>query len=326
MDRKPTEYRRGLSSFCENAVVTPALEFREISKRYGKLVALDRLSLSVNPGEILGFVGPNGAGKTTAIHLALGFLHATSGTGQMLGHEFGSPSSRVRLGFLPDAPTVFAGSALDSALLAGRLNGVADRVLRESAKDLLLSLNLPAEGRDARQFSRGMQQRLGLAQALVNDPELLILDEPTSALDPPGVLQVREILRRARDAGKSVFFSSHQLSEVEQLCDRVAFLHEGRLLRCGNLDALMKDASRTEVVIRGLGSGAAGMAPFAEFRVMTSQQDGEMRWVLPAVMGRRMIEAAWSAGGEVLAVAPLRRTLEELFIEWTSDASARRHP
>lgn len=288
-------------------------------------MALDRLSLTVNPGEILGFVGPNGAGKTTAIHLALGFLRATSGTGQMLGGRFGSPSSRVRLGFLPDAPTVFAGSAQDSLLLAGRLNSVADKELRASAKDLLFSLDLPAV-RDARQFSRGMQQRLGLAQALVNDPELLILDEPTSALDPPGVLKVREILRRARDAGKSVFFSSHQLSEVEQLCDRVAFLHEGRLLRCGNLDALMTDASRTEVLVRGLSPSADVGVPFSEFRVMPSHQDGEVRWVLPAAMARQVIEGAWSAGGELLLVAPVRRTLEELFVEWTADGSTRPRP
>ncbi|HVJ07042.1 MAG TPA: ABC transporter ATP-binding protein [Acidisarcina sp.] len=306
--------------------MTAALEFVEISKHYGKLIALDRLSLSVNPGEILGFVGPNGAGKTTAIYLALGFLRATSGKGRMLGHEFGSTASRLRLGFLPDAPTAFAGSAQDAALLAGRLNGVADTNLRVRARELLLSLDLPPTGRDARQFSRGMQQRLGLVEALVNNPDLLILDEPTSALDPPGVLQVREILRGARYAGKSVFFSSHQLSEVEQLCDRVAFLHEGRLLRCGNLDELMTDSSRTEVVVRGANSSGEGLAPFAKFRVAAPQKDGETKWVLPAEMARQVIEAAWTAGGELLLATPMRRTLEDLFVEWNADGSMRPQP
>lgn len=298
--------------------MTHPLEFYEISKQYGKLLALDRLSLTVEPGEIVGFVGPNGAGKTTAIHLAMGFLRATSGKGQMLGHTFGDPASRVRIGFLPDAPTVFAGSAEAAITLAARLNNVQDPPLRQRARELIATLGLPSNGRDARQFSRGMQQRLGLAQALVNDPQLLILDEPTSALDPPAVVEVRGILRQARAAGKSVFFSSHQLSEVEQICDRVAFLHEGRLLRCGNLEQLMSTSGTTEILIRGVDLDSPGMQQFAPHLAAPEREESLQRWILPAGLARPAIEAAWTAGGELVYSRPLRKTLEELFIEWTA--------
>jgi ABC-2 type transport system ATP-binding protein len=302
--------------------VTHPLEFHEISKQYGKLLALDRLSLTVGPGEIVGFVGPNGAGKTTAIHLAMGFLHSTSGNGHMLGHSFGDPASRLRLGFLPDAPTVFTGGADAAIVLAARLNNVQDPPLRQRTQELISTLGLPSTGRNARQFSRGMQQRLGLAQALVNDPQLLILDEPTSALDPPGVLEVRAILRQARAAGKSVFFSSHQLSEVEQICDRVAFLHEGRLLRCGNLDELMSTSGTTEILIRGIDSSSTAVQPFTSFLAAPDRDSNLFRLILPTGLARPAIEAAWSAGGELVHSRPMRKTLEELFIEWTADTSS----
>lgn len=301
--------------------MTATLEFRGISKHYGKLLALDQLSMALEPGEILGFVGPNGAGKTTAIHIALGFLQATSGSGEMMGHRFGDPAGRVRVGFVPDAPTVFAGSATSAVTLAGRLNNVSDTVLRGRAKALLDTFRLPASGRDARQFSRGMQQRLGLAQALVNDPELLILDEPTSALDPPGVLQVRELLRTLRDSGKAVFFSSHQLSEVEQVADRVAFLHEGRLLRCGNLESLMSDGERSAVTLRAADAAGEAMLPFSAYLDGGRTSGDVSRWLVPSTMVRRVLEAAWIAGGEVVSVQPLRLTLEELFIEWTEETA-----
>ena len=298
--------------------MTHPLEFHEISKQYGKLLALDRLSLTVAPGEIVGFVGPNGAGKTTAIHLAMGFIRATSGHGHMLGQSFGDTASRLRMGFLPDAPTVFTGSAEAAITLAARLNNVQDPPLRQRTQELISSLGLPLNGRDARQFSRGMQQRLGLAQALANDPQLLILDEPTSALDPPGVLEVRAILRQARAAGKSVFFSSHQLSEVEQICDRVAFLHEGRLLRCGNLDELMSTSGTTEILVRGLDASSPAIQQFARFIAARDPYRSLLRLILPVAVARPAIEAAWSAGGELVYSRPMRKTLEDLFIEWST--------
>lgn len=297
--------------------MTAPLVFHETTKLYGRQAALDQLSLTLERGEILGFLGPNGAGKTTAIHLAMGFLRPTSGGGTILGRPFGDTKVRSQVGFLPDAPTFFSGSARESVELAGGLNDMRNPRLRERAIALLSSLNLAAAGKDARKFSRGMQQRLGLAQALVNGPELLILDEPTSALDPPGVLEVRELLRAARDEGKSIFFSSHQLSEVEQVCDRIAFLGHGRLLRHGPLAAFLEESGRVEIVLRGLSPEAEVLRRHQ--KCVTGPVAGDVRLVVPEEHKRAIIEQVWSAGGELVSVAPLRRTLEELFVDWSNE-------
>lgn len=300
--------------------MTAPLEFLRTTKRYGATIALDGLNLNVHQGEVLGFLGPNGAGKTTAIHLALGFLRPTAGGGRILGRPFGDTVARARIGYLPDVSAYFAESASASVMLAGKLNNMRNPRLRERTRDLLGRLNLSGAGKDARKFSRGMQQRLGLAQALVSDPELLILDEPTSALDPPGVLEVRELLRAARDEGKSIFFSSHQLSEVEQICDQIAFLDHGKLLRHGRLEEFLEDSGRSEIILRGLPSGSEVLRSYQEYSVNSA--NGSLRFVVPAQMQRQLIEQAWTAGGELVSVSPLRRTLEELFLAWSSEANA----
>lgn len=298
--------------------MTAALEFQETTKKFDSHVALDHLTLALEPGEILGFLGPNGAGKTTAIHLALGFLKTTSGGGTILGKPFGDTFTRARVGYLPDTSVFFAENARNAVEFAGKLNGIRHPRLRERTAELLGRMNLASAGKDARKFSRGMQQRLGLAQALVNDPEVLILDEPTSALDPPGVLEVRELLRVARDEGKSIFFSSHQLSEVEQICDRIAFLDKGRLLRHGRLEQFLQDSGCSEIVLRSMSEDAKGLRRYAQYR--GEPQNGNLRYVVPAGMQRELIEQAWAAGAELVSVAPLRRTLEELFMTWSEGA------
>jgi ABC-2 type transport system ATP-binding protein len=295
--------------------VAAALEFHSTTKYFGAHAALSGLSLTLEPGQILGFLGPNGAGKTTAIHLALGFLKPTSGGGAILSKPFGDTAMRARIGFLPDSPAFFARSATDAVNLVGRLNNVRGSELRERTRSLLAQLNLAAAGKDARRFSRGMQQRLGIAQALVNDPELLILDEPTSALDPPGVLEVRELLRTARNHGTSIFFSSHQLSEVEQICDRIAFLDRGKLLRQGPLTTFLANSGRIEIIIQGLAPESESMVPYQQYRSKDSE-DG-LRFIVPSHLQRELIEQAWAAGGTLKNVTPLRRTLEELFINWS---------
>jgi ABC-2 type transport system ATP-binding protein len=300
--------------------VAALLEFQGTTKHFGAQVALEGLSLTLERGAILGFLGPNGAGKTTAIHLALGFLKPTSGGGAILANPFGDTATRSRIGFLPDSPAFFAGSATDAVKLAGRLNNIRNPRLRERSKSLLAKLNLAAAGKDARRFSRGMQQRLGLAQALVNDPELLILDEPTSALDPPGVFEVRELLRTARDEGKSIFFSSHQLSEVEQICDRIAFLDRGKLLRHGPLASFLEESGRIEVVLQGLPAESEALQPYKQYQSDSSENG--LHFVIPVRLQRELIERAWVAGGTLKSVTPLRRTLEELFITWGGEAQA----
>jgi ABC-2 type transport system ATP-binding protein len=288
--------------------MAPRLTFDGISKQFGRHTALHPLTLSLEPGEIMGFLGPNGAGKTTAIHLALGFIRPTSGSGSLLGRPFGDAEARARLGFVPDVPVFFSESGFRSVELAARLNGVNDRRLAKDIRDLLGAVGLPNDRKDARQFSRGMQQRLALAQALINDPELLILDEPTAALDPPGVQQVRELLRHARHAGKSIFFSSHQLTEVEQICDRIAFLHQGRLVRSGSLREFQSASDRVEIEVRGISP--------AQLSLIDPGAVG-LRISVSAPEQRRVIEAVWNTGGEIVSLVPLRRRLEDLFLEWS---------
>jgi ABC-2 type transport system ATP-binding protein len=291
------------------------LTFSAISKQFGQQTALHPLTLSLEDGEILGFLGPNGAGKTTAIHLALGFLRPTSGSGSLLGRPFGDAEARARLGFVPDVPVFFPESGFRSVEFAARLNGVNDRRLAKDIRDLLATVGLPNERKDARQYSRGMQQRLALAQALINDPELLILDEPAAALDPAGVLQVRELLRNARHAGKSIFFSSHQLTEVEHICDRIAFLNQGRLVRLGSLKELQSESDRVEIELRGI--SLAELSRIHPAVATAGVNPASIRIAVPLQEQRRVIEGVWQAGGEIISLAPLRRRLEDLFLEWS---------
>ncbi|HVW78868.1 MAG TPA: ABC transporter ATP-binding protein [Alloacidobacterium sp.] len=301
--------------------MSAALEFQNLSKHFGSYKALDNLSLVLEPGEILGFLGPNGAGKTTAIHLALGFLRPSSGGGTILGKPFGDTSSHAQVGFLPDSPSFFAGSARDAVEMAGLLNNMRNPHLQDRTRSLLAQFDLVSVGKDARRFSRGMQQRLGFAQALVNEPRLLILDEPTSALDPPGVLEVRELLRAVRNEGTSIFFSSHQLAEVEQICDRIAFLDHGKLLKQGPLQSFLEDSGHAKIVVRGLPS--ASIEALAEYRqYLDVSSAGSLQFVVPIHLQRKLIEHVWLAGGTLESVTPVRRTLEELFVDWSGKGEA----
>nr|MDP9262696.1 ABC transporter ATP-binding protein [Acidobacteriota bacterium] len=200
------------------------LEFENLSRDYrgffgGRTThALNGLSLSVEAGEIFGFLGPNGAGKTTALHIAMGLLRPTSGGGRMLGKPFGDAPTRSRVGFLAENVALYHRPAGKLVRFYGALNGMREPELSARTREVLETVELSAEtGRNVGKFSRGMLQRAGLAQALVNDPELLILDEPTSALDPLGRVAVRELLLHAKAQGKTIFLSSHLLSEVELL-------------------------------------------------------------------------------------------------------------
>lgn len=313
--------------------VTGSLIYEQVSKRYGSRIALDSLSLQVHPGEIFGFLGPNGAGKSTALHMAMGLVRPSRGTGTILGQPFSrSRSARSRIGYVPDAPSFFAHTALDAVLLAARLNqpdsAPTAASLRGRALELLKRFDLPPEGQLVTRFSRGMQQRLAVAQALVSRPELLILDEPTSALDPPGVALVRDALRTARQEGCAVFFSSHQLQEVELLCDRAAFLQEGRLLRSGPLNELLEESQRVRITLRGLEAGGSfeqahaglmdqdaisfGVSPHTKLPAPFARE-GDRTYRMPVVAQQAFIESAWMAGAELVSVERERQSLEQLF-------------
>jgi ABC-2 type transport system ATP-binding protein len=293
------------------------LEFDNVTKEYRsfaskrRLRALDGFSLSVEAGEIFGFLGPNGAGKSTSIHLAMGFMRPTGGSGRMLGEPFGHPGTRRRVGFLAENVALYHRRAERLVRFYGALNGMGGAHLETRARQVLEIVGLQDHAnRNAGKFSRGMLQRVGLAQAIVNDPELLILDEPTSALDPLSRVMVRELLLGARNAGKTVFLSSHLLSEVELVCDRVAVLHRGKLARMGRTADLLQAGERTEIVARGI-------AP-TQFEGAVAR-DGIVRFSVLAQTQRAALEKVWNLGGEVVSVNPLRRSLEEIFLEVTAD-------
>jgi ABC-2 type transport system ATP-binding protein len=301
-----------------------ALEFDGITKEYRswpskkRVRALQDFSLSVQSGEIFGFLGPNGAGKSTAIHLAMGFMQPSSGSGLMLGKPFGDAPTRRCVGFLAENVALYHRKAEAAVRFYGGLNGLHGATLDRAARAALEAVDLQAEStRNLSQFSRGMVQRMGIAQAIVNDPALLILDEPTSALDPAARVSVRELLLRSRNAGKTIFLSSHLLSEVELVCDRVAILSRGRVIRIGTLSSMLETTDQVEIVAHSISPTL-----FANSIV-----DGErVRFVVPKSEQRHAIERVWAMGGEVVSVNPVRRSLEELFLELTAPVSSAVEP
>lgn len=298
--------------------MSSVLEFENVSKDYRgflsrrRLRALDSFSLRVEAGEIFGFLGPNGAGKSTAIHLAMGFMRPTSGGGHLLGERFGHAPTRRRVGFLAENVALYHRRAERLIAFYGALNRMEGSCLEKRTRQVLEMVGLQDQGkRNVGKFSRGMLQRIGLAQAIVNDPELLILDEPTSALDPLARVAVRELLLNARDAGKTIFLSSHLLSEVELICDRVAVLHRGKLRRLGKTADLLRSIGQTEIVTRGIAASSinGGIA-----------RDGLVAFRVPSGTQREALQRVWNLGGEVVSVNPVRCTLERIFLEVTADA------
>ena len=203
--------------------------------------ALQELSLSVNAGEIFGFLGPNGAGKTTTINVLLGFIPPTRGTAYLFGIDVRQPIARRRIGYLPEMTYYYKFLTAEELLrFYARIFGIPARDADQRIDQLLKLVELePVRKRLIKTYSKGMQQRVGIAQALINDPDLLVLDEPTSGLDSLGRMKVREIIQRLKNDGKTVFFSSHELGEVETVCDRVAIINNGQLKTLGRVDELV---------------------------------------------------------------------------------------
>jgi ABC-2 type transport system ATP-binding protein len=215
---------------------------RELGKGTGAKVAVDGLTLSVNSGEVFGFLGPNGAGKTTTMNVLLGFVEATAGSASIFGVDVRRPIARQRIGYLPELTYYYKFLNAEELLrFYARIFRIPRRERQQRIDAVLKLVELQAaRKRLIKTYSKGMQQRVGLAQALINNPDLLILDEPTSGLDPLGRMKVREIIQRLKEEGKTVFFSSHELGEVETVCDRVAILHEGKLLVEGSVAGLVR--------------------------------------------------------------------------------------
>ena len=279
--------------------------------------ALDALDLHVERGEIFGLLGPNGAGKTTTLKLLLQLLFPTSGSAQLLGRPAGDIGARARLGYLPEHPYFYDYLTAEELLeYFGRLLGIEPAARRRRASALLDDVGVGAERKlPLRKFSKGMLQRVGLAQAMLNEPELLILDEPMSGLDPLGRRDVRALITRLHGEGRTILFSSHILSDAETLCSRVAILASGRLAASGAMrDLLSENVRGWEVIVRGLDDAA---------RAALSQRGIDARplaggtWLLaldPSSRPEPLIAELAGMGAALVSAAPQLETLEDVFV------------
>lgn len=262
-----------------------------------KVRALKALDLEVRRGEIFGLLGPNGSGKTTTIKLILGLLFPTSGKVYVLGKEATDVRKNERIGYLPEETYLYRFLNADETLdFYGRLFDMPARVRRQRANELIELVGLGgARRRQLKEYSKGMTRRIGLAQALINNPELIVLDEPTTGLDPIGCREMKDLILRLRDEGKTVLMCSHRLDDVEDVCDRIAILHQGELKELGRVDSLLKQCDVTEIRAEGLSDAA-----MAEIEAVIARHNGRL-----------------------LKVDNPTSTLEELFLAIVADSEAR---
>jgi ABC-2 type transport system ATP-binding protein len=304
--------------------VTAAIRTRELSKDY--LVgfwrprpyrALDRLTIDVAPGDVFGFLGPNGAGKTTTLKLLMQLVFPTGGEAEILGRPLGDVSIRRRIGYLPENPYFYDHLTAEELLdYYGRLFGQSAAERRQRVSTTLDRLGIAAERRlPLRKFSKGMLQRVGLAQALLNDPEVLFLDEPMSGLDPLGRRDVRALILALRDQGRTIFFSSHILSDAEALCSRVAIVAKGRLAASGKLTELQEFAVQGwELVMANVPPAALEQVRARARRVITIGGDRYAIELPPDGRPEDMLRDLVAAGATMVSLNPLRETLEDVFV------------
>jgi ABC-2 type transport system ATP-binding protein len=280
-----------------------------------RVEAVRGVSFEVEQGETFGLLGPNGAGKTTSIKAILRLIHPDAGSIRLFGASL-SLAARARIGYLPENPYVYQYlRAYEFLDLCGRLMGMAPAQRKKRAEEMVALVGLEhAADRPIGRFSKGMMQRIGLAQALLHDPELLILDEPMSGLDPIGRKQVRDIILAQRHAGKTLIFTSHVLSDVEMLCDRIAIVHRGEVVARGTLDELLRrEVRRVRVQLTGVSAGLRGTL---EARGLTLREhEGTVHVTIGGDQGvNPLLEEALRAGATVMEVEPERETLEDLFV------------
>lgn len=330
----------------------PAIETDSLSKTYSqglifkqRHVALQNVSLTVKRGEIFGLLGPNGAGKTTFLKIMLGVIRKTSGQASLLGHPAGSRQGRKLVGYLPEHLRVPAHLTGYQALeFFGNLSNVPTRVVREKRGPLLETVGLADRAKDnVKQYSKGMLQRLGLAQALLHDPELLVLDEPTDGLDPKARAEMRQIIRNLQDKGVTIFLNSHLLQEVEMICQRVAVLDKGQLRYCGSVDSIGEfaaangqanitgaDASLTEsqvgkIEFEVLGDLETIKQCFSTNAVITGGAAGKPTTVVAPIVDQATtdawVDALRQAGISIVAMQPRRVSLEDAFLTLVDESS-----
>jgi len=303
-------------------MTAPVLEVEHLVKRFRtgffrkEVTAVHDASFRVNAGETFGLLGPNGAGKTTTMKVLVGLAFKSGGVARIFGEDVPSRKAAARIGYLPETPYFYEYlKPLEFLDFYARIFGLAAPERRRRARALVEQVGLSdAIDKPLRKFSKGMLQRIGLAQALVNDPDLLILDEPMTGLDPIGRKEVRDLLLALRRRGKTILFSSHILSDVEMLCDRVTILRQGRVVADGALDDLLRPASRrVDVEARGVPPDLrAKLAP----RVKEEHEHGET-WAVTIegqANANEILAALVGAGAELVSVVPRRETLEDLFV------------
>jgi ABC-2 type transport system ATP-binding protein len=312
--------------------MSPAIRIEELTKDYAvgfwrkrPYRALDRLSLQVEPGEVFGFLGPNGAGKTTTLKLLMQLIFPTSGHAEVLGKPVGDVAARRRIGFLPENPYFYDYLSAEELLTYfAQLFGFSAAEQKARVSSLLDRVGIGAERRlQLRKFSKGMVQRVGLAQALINDPDVIFLDEPMSGLDPLGRRDIRNLILELRDRGRTVFFSSHILSDAEALCSRVAVVAGGRLAASGRLaDILAFDVRGWEIVVDGLKPEVlARVAAVARRR--TEISPGRYALEVPVEHPPEKLLAELTAtGARLVSINPVRDTLEDFFVRRVAEAGA----
>ena len=282
-----------------------------------RITVLEGLNLEVHRGEVFGFLGPNGAGKTTTIKILMGLIYPTAGRATLLGRPIGDNQAKSRLGFLPESPYFYDYlTAAEFLQFYGHLFGLRGALLEQRVTELLDLVGMShARNLQLRKFSKGMLQRVGIAQALINDPELVVLDEPMSGLDPVGRKEIRDLILRLKESGKTIFFSSHILHDAELLCDRVAIILRGRMVACGRVrDLVGQSATQSvEMVVDGLSAEAMEhLRPLAEKLFTRGNQ------ALVVLKSQHQVvnalEIVRATKGELVSLTPQKSSLEELFI------------
>jgi len=275
--------------------------------------ALYPLDLRVEEGEIFGFLGPNGAGKTTTLKMLMGLVYPTTGSARILGMELGDPRMKAQIGFLPEQPYFYDYlTAVELLKYYGRLSGVDERNLVSRVDAVLDRVALKdAAHLQLRKFSKGMLQRVGIAQAILHDPKVVFLDEPMSGLDPMGRREVRNLMEGLKSEGKTVFFSTHILSDAEALCDRVAIIHLGQLRGVGAVEELTAGVrAQVEIVWTGTAPSSGLTALGAE----THAAGDTMRAVLPQERQDAALDLLRRAGARLISLTPVRTSLEDYFL------------
>jgi ABC-2 type transport system ATP-binding protein len=305
-----------MTSVTAPAAAGPAIETRLLRKEFGSRMAVRGLSLTVHRGEIFGFLGPNGAGKSTSIKMLLGLVRPSGGEAFVLGVPIGDAGVRRKIGFLPEDFRFYEWlTALELLELHGRLAGMPRARARARAPNVLDIVGMtPHADRRIRGFSKGMLQRLGLAQALIHEPAIIFLDEPTSGLDPMGRRMVRDVIRAERDRGATIFLNSHLLSEIEVTCDRVAFIKDGEVVASQDLrESAIANARRVNVRATNVSDEAvAALAPWTSALVRDGDElhfDVASSDAVPAIV-RHLV----GAGADVHRVSPEPTSLEDVFV------------